>query len=102
MAGISQAIFSDAISWTKSLCFFKISLKFVPKNPNDNNQAVIKIVAWRRIGRKPLSESMLIHWRIYAALEGAELTLPYGIGILLLCHTDEMLSLKYEIATDLI
>ena len=38
----------------------KISLKFVPKGPNDNyNPALVKIMAWRWIGDKPLSESML-------------------------------------------
>ena len=34
--------------------------KFVPKGPIDNNTAMIQIMAWRRIGDKPLSEPMLI------------------------------------------
>ena len=38
----------------------KISLKFVPKGPIDNNPALVKIMAWRRIGDKPLSEPMLL------------------------------------------
>ena len=37
----------------------KISMNFVPKGPIDNNQALIQIMAWRRIGDKPLSEPML-------------------------------------------
>ena len=40
----------------------KISLKFVkfgPKGPIDNNSALVEIMAWRRIGDKPLSASML-------------------------------------------
>ena len=37
----------------------EISLKIVPKCPIDNNQAVVKIMAWRWISDKPLSESML-------------------------------------------
>ena len=37
----------------------KISMKFVTKGPIDNNQAMIQIMDWRRIGDKPLSESML-------------------------------------------
>ena len=37
----------------------KISLKFVPKGPIENNQALVQIMAWRRIGDKPLSEPML-------------------------------------------
>ena len=36
-----------------------ISLKFVPKGPIDNNPALVQIMAWRRIGDKPLSEPML-------------------------------------------
>ena len=33
----------------------KISLKFVPKVPIDNNSALIEIMAWRLINDKPLS-----------------------------------------------
>ena len=36
----------------------KISLKFVPRGPIDN-PALVSIMAWRRIGDKPLSEPML-------------------------------------------
>ena len=37
----------------------KISLKFVPKGPNNNNPALIQIMACRRPGDKPLSEAMM-------------------------------------------
>ena len=37
-----------------------ISLKFVPKGQINNNTALVQIMAWRRIGDKPLSEPMLI------------------------------------------
>ena len=37
-----------------------ISLKFVPKGSIHKNPALIQIMAWRRIGDKPLSEPMLI------------------------------------------
>ena len=37
----------------------KIAQKFVPKGPVDYNPALIKIMAWRWIGDKPLSEPML-------------------------------------------
>ena len=37
----------------------KISLKFVPRGPIDNNQAFVKIMAWRRISDKPSFEPML-------------------------------------------
>ena len=38
----------------------KISLKFVPKGPINNIQALVLIMAWRRTGDKPLSEPMLV------------------------------------------
>ena len=38
----------------------KISLKFVPKGPISNNPALVKIMAWRRSGDKPLSEPMMV------------------------------------------
>ena len=34
-------------------------MEFVPKGPIDNNQAVVKIMAWNLIGDKPLFESTL-------------------------------------------
>ena len=37
----------------------KISLKFVPKGPIDNNPVLVQIMAWRWIGDWPLSERML-------------------------------------------
>ena len=33
--------------------------KFVPKGPIDNNWALVQIMAWHRIGDKPLSEPVL-------------------------------------------
>ena len=38
----------------------KISLKFLPKGPNNNNPALVQITAWRRSGDKPLSEPMMV------------------------------------------
>ena len=38
----------------------KISLKFVPKGPINNIPALIQIMAWRRLGDKPLSEAMMV------------------------------------------
>ena len=38
----------------------KISLKFVPKGPINNIPALVKIMAWRRPGGKPLSEPMMV------------------------------------------
>ena len=38
----------------------KIPLKFVPKGPNNNNPALVQIMAWRRSGDKPLSEPVMV------------------------------------------
>ena len=38
----------------------QISLKFVPKSPNNNIQTLVQIMAWRRPGDKPLSEPMMV------------------------------------------
>ena len=37
----------------------QIWLKFVPRNPADNNPALVYVMAWRRRGDKPLSEPVL-------------------------------------------
>ena len=36
------------------------SLKFVPKGPINNIPALVQIMAWRRPGDKPLSETMMV------------------------------------------
>ena len=38
----------------------KISLTFVPKAPINNIPALVQIMAWRRPGAKPLSETMVV------------------------------------------
>ena len=38
----------------------KISPKFVPKGPINNNPALVQIMAWRRSGDKPLSEPIMV------------------------------------------
>ena len=44
----------------ENLCILtKISLKFVHNGPIDNEPALVQVMAWRRIGDKPLSEPML-------------------------------------------
>ena len=37
-----------------------ISLKFFPKGPINNIPALVQIMAWRRLGDKPLSEPMMV------------------------------------------
>ena len=48
----------------------EISLKFVPRGSINNNPALFQIMAWRRPGDKPLSESMMVSslTHIYASL----------------------------------
>ena len=51
MTAFSQTIFSDAFLWTKIFIFWlKISLKFIPQDPIDNNPPLVSIMTWRRIG----------------------------------------------------
>ena len=38
----------------------EISLKFVPKGPNNHIPSLFQIMAWRRPGDKPLSEPMMV------------------------------------------
>ena len=48
------------ISVNEKFCILiKISLKFVPYGPIDNNQALVQILTWYWIGNKPLSEPMM-------------------------------------------
>ena len=49
---IFKCIFLNENVWKP----IKISLKFVPKGPINNIPALVRIMAWRRPGDKPLSE----------------------------------------------
>ena len=40
----------------------KISLKIVPRSPIDNKPALVQVMAWRRIGDKPLHVPMMIQF----------------------------------------
>ena len=71
MAAIIQMTFSNAFSRTKMYEFrLKISLKFVLTVRNNNIPALVKIMAWRLPGDKPLSEPMMVSLltHIYASL----------------------------------
>ena len=37
----------------------KMSLKLVPRSPIDNKSALVRVMAWRRTGDKPLPEPMM-------------------------------------------
>ena len=51
--------------------FIQISLKFVPRDSNDNKSALDQVMAWRQTGAKPLSEQMLTQFTdIYMQHQG--------------------------------
>ena len=52
---IFKCIFLNENIWF----FIKISLKFVPKGPINDIPALVQIMAWRRLGNKPLSEPIV-------------------------------------------
>ena len=54
---IFKCIFLNENVWIS----IKISLKFIPKGPINNIPALVKIMAWRRPGDKPLSEAMIVN-----------------------------------------
>ena len=61
MAAISQTTFSSAFSWMKTFDFpLNFLLKFVPTRLINNIPALGQIMAWRRSGDKPLSETMMV------------------------------------------
>ena len=45
--------------------FIKITLKFVPKGPTNNIPALVQIMVWRRQGRKPLPENIMVRLPMY-------------------------------------
>ena len=53
---IFKCIFLNENTWIS----IKISLKFIPKGPVNNIPALVQIMAWRRLGDKPLSEPMVV------------------------------------------
>ena len=71
----------------------KISLKFVSKGPINNIPVLVQIIAWRRPGDKPLSETMqdslLTHicvtrpqWVNFSTRNGCFITSPWDTRIL--------------------
>ena len=61
---IFKCIFLNENIWIS----LEISLKFAPRGPINNIPALVQIMAWRRPGDKPLSEPMIVYWRIYVSL----------------------------------
>ena len=62
MAAVSQTTLSNAFFLNENIRIsIKISLKFLPKGPINNNSALVQIMAWRRSGDKSLSEPMMVN-----------------------------------------
>ena len=62
MAAIFQTTFFKCILLNEYVWIsIKISLKFVPGGPINNVPALVQIMAWRRLGDKPLSEPMIFN-----------------------------------------
>ena len=55
----SDDIFKCVFLNEKLWIAIRISLKFVPKDPINNIPALVQIMAWRRLGDKPLSEPVM-------------------------------------------
>ena len=50
----------------------KISLKFVPRGPNNNILALIQIMAWHRLGDKQLSEPFMVRLSTHICISGPQ------------------------------
>ena len=58
---IFKCIFLNENIWI----LIKISLKFVHRGPINNIPALVRIMAWRQPGDKPLSEPMTVRLKMY-------------------------------------
>ena len=56
---LADDIFKCIFLNEKARISIKISLKFVPKGPIDNESVLVQVMAWRRTGDKLLPEPML-------------------------------------------
>ena len=65
---LADEIFRCIFVNEKICILIKISLKFVPRGPIDNNPALVQIMTWHRPGDKPLSEPMIVRLPTYVCL----------------------------------
>ena len=59
----------------------KISLKFVPKGQINNIPALVQIMAWRRPGDKPLSETMMVRLETHICVTRPQWVKPLRIDL---------------------
>ena len=62
---IFRCIFFNEKVWI----LIKLSLKSIPKGQNNNTPALVQIMAWRRPGDQPLSESMMFRSLTHGLLQ---------------------------------
>ena len=65
---IFKCIFLNEKAWIS----IKISLKFVPGGPINKIPALVRIMAWRRSGDKPLSEPMMVNLLTHICVTGPQ------------------------------
>ena len=56
---LSNGIFKRISLNESDKILIQISLKLVVRSPIDNKPALVQVMAWHRIGNKPLSEPMM-------------------------------------------
>ena len=81
----------DIFKWiflNENVCIsIKISLKFNPKGLINNNPALVQIMAWCRLGDKPLSEPMMFSLLTHICVTGIQL-LPAWVDAYIYVSTD--------------
>ena len=79
MPAISQTTFLLHFLELQFYIVIRISHKFVPKCQIDNKGAFVQVIAWCRIGDKPMSEPKLIQFTDdYMRHQGADENLNKG------------------------
>ena len=73
----------------------KISLKFVPQGPINNIPALVKIMAWRRPGDKPLSEPMMVRLPTHICVTRPQWVNRILVQYILLCIRNECVFVEY-------
>ena len=64
----------------------KISLKFVPNGPINNNPELVQIMAWRRSGDKPISEPMMVSLLMHICVTRPQWVISVAYIFLALTH----------------
>ena len=74
---LADGIFNCIYLNEKDRIAIQISLKYIPRSPIDNKAALVQVMAWRRIGDKPLSEPMLTRFSDANMRLKGEMSLTY-------------------------